>query len=326
MERERNGRKIAHTAASVDDVCAVAEGLFGADNLARVKADGVDRLVRAIDADGSILVYSTTDRGVARISHHFADVAAIEDTVRPFRLELFRHDPVFAALSERMAARKFAAVDMADLPDIAQFRGSETYRSIYEQHGLRQAICAAVAPVAGTIAVMALYRTDVARRFAPSDLALVESVMPMLGETIRRIALTDALVGRLGAQPIDADLTLRQRIDEGELDQLGIDPGLSRQVPVFSRASVLEGELDRVDTRLATLSKREREIAHMVSEGQTNPQIAHQAGISRKTVEIHVSAVLRKLELNNRTELAYLVQALNARAHELRAMLARPAA
>jgi DNA-binding CsgD family transcriptional regulator len=55
---------------------------------------------------------------------------------------------------------------------------------------------------------------------------------------------------------------------------------------------------------LAELSEREREIARRVATGASNPEIAAALFLSRKTVERHVSNILAKLGIRNRTELA----------------------
>jgi DNA-binding CsgD family transcriptional regulator/tetratricopeptide (TPR) repeat protein len=55
---------------------------------------------------------------------------------------------------------------------------------------------------------------------------------------------------------------------------------------------------------LGELSEREREIARRVAAGASNPEIAAGLFLSRKTVERHVSNILAKLGLRNRTELA----------------------
>lgn len=52
------------------------------------------------------------------------------------------------------------------------------------------------------------------------------------------------------------------------------------------------------------LTAREREIAALVAEGASNPEIAAALFLARKTVERHVSNVLVKLGARNRTELA----------------------
>jgi len=60
----------------------------------------------------------------------------------------------------------------------------------------------------------------------------------------------------------------------------------------------------------AALTERERAIARLVAEGASNPEIAQQLFLSRKTVERHVSNVLKKAGARNRAELAARVAAL----------------
>ena len=51
------------------------------------------------------------------------------------------------------------------------------------------------------------------------------------------------------------------------------------------------------------------EVARLVAEGLSNPKIGERLYISRRTVESHVSSLLRKLTLSNRVELARAVAA-----------------
>ncbi len=59
-----------------------------------------------------------------------------------------------------------------------------------------------------------------------------------------------------------------------------------------------------VDPQLDQLSPREREVLRHIARGYLYKEIAQRLSISTKTVEAHVSAVLRKLQLSNRHELS----------------------
>ncbi len=52
------------------------------------------------------------------------------------------------------------------------------------------------------------------------------------------------------------------------------------------------------------LTPRERQVLRLIARGYTYREAAEEMGISTKTVESHVSAVLRKLQLSNRHQLA----------------------
>ena len=58
------------------------------------------------------------------------------------------------------------------------------------------------------------------------------------------------------------------------------------------------------DPELDQLTPREREVLRQIAMGHPYKQVARRMSISVKTVETHVSAVLRKLQLSNRHELA----------------------
>jgi DNA-binding NarL/FixJ family response regulator len=60
---------------------------------------------------------------------------------------------------------------------------------------------------------------------------------------------------------------------------------------------------------LDQLSPREREVMRFIARGYTYREIAKELVLSVKTVETHVSAVLRKLQVSNRHELARWAQA-----------------
>lgn len=59
-----------------------------------------------------------------------------------------------------------------------------------------------------------------------------------------------------------------------------------------------------VDPELDQITAREQQVLRLIARGYTYKEIAADLTISVKTVEAHVSAVLRKLQLSNRHELA----------------------
>jgi DNA-binding NarL/FixJ family response regulator len=58
-----------------------------------------------------------------------------------------------------------------------------------------------------------------------------------------------------------------------------------------------------VDPELDQLTPREREVLRLIARGYTYKELARRLGVSTKTVETHVSSVLRKLQLSSRHEL-----------------------
>jgi non-specific serine/threonine protein kinase len=58
------------------------------------------------------------------------------------------------------------------------------------------------------------------------------------------------------------------------------------------------------DPHLATLSRREREVAELIAAGLSNKQIADRLFIARSTVKDHVHHILQKTALPNRTAVA----------------------
>jgi DNA-binding NarL/FixJ family response regulator len=58
-----------------------------------------------------------------------------------------------------------------------------------------------------------------------------------------------------------------------------------------------------VDAELDLLTTREQEVMRLIARGYTYREVATNLHLSVKTIETHVSAVLRKLQLSNRREL-----------------------
>ena len=65
----------------------------------------------------------------------------------------------------------------------------------------------------------------------------------------------------------------------------------------------MTGEPVGADPELETLTAREREVLQLIARGYRYKEIAARLHLSVKTVEAHVSSVLRKLQLSSRHEL-----------------------
>ena len=98
-----------------------------------------------------------------------------------------------------------------------------------------------------------------------------------LADAVRRVA--------------DGDAVFSPRLAGFVLDAFASSP------PVPDDEPAADQELDR-------LTARERDVLRLIARGYTYKEVAAELFISGKTVETHVSSVLRKLQLSNRRELS----------------------
>jgi DNA-binding NarL/FixJ family response regulator len=123
--------------------------------------------------------------------------------------------------------------------------------------------------------VIAVIRAG-ARGYVTKTISTVE-----LADAIRRVAAGDAVFShRLAGFVLDAFAAAAS-------DGSGSDASLK---PSF-------------DPELDQLTSREREVLRLIAQGYTYKEIARELFISVKTVESHVSSVLRKLQLSSRHQL-----------------------
>lgn len=86
------------------------------------------------------------------------------------------------------------------------------------------------------------------------------------------------------------------------------DPILSPRITrrLMDRAATDAGAYDRARAALGALSVREHEVALAVGQGGTNAEIAASLHLSVATVKAHITRILTKLDLGNRTQIALL--------------------
>jgi DNA-binding NarL/FixJ family response regulator len=66
---------------------------------------------------------------------------------------------------------------------------------------------------------------------------------------------------------------------------------------------------DELQEAFVPLSPREMEIIRYITRGLSNKMIAHKLGISHQTVKNHMTSILRKLDVEDRTQAAiYAIQ------------------
>ena len=82
------------------------------------------------------------------------------------------------------------------------------------------------------------------------------------------------------------------------------DAVFSPRLAGFVLDAFAAADVPAIDPELDQLTQREREVLRLIARGYAYKEIAKELFISVKTVETHVSSVLRKLQLSNRHELS----------------------
>ena len=147
-----------------------------------------------------------------------------------------------------------------------------------------QAVIQAIKPLFPSVRFLALSASD-----APEDVIAVirAGARGYVTKTISTAELADA-IRRVAA----GDAVFSHRLAGFVLDAFAASSGSSGSdvKPSF-------------DPELDQLTSREREVLRLIAQGYTYKEIARELYISVKTVESHVSSVLRKLQLSSRHQL-----------------------
>jgi RNA polymerase sigma factor (sigma-70 family) len=145
-----------------------------------------------------------------------------------------------------------------------------------------QAVITAVKKEHPEVKFLALSASD-----APEDVIAVirAGARGYVTKTISTADLADAI-----QRVADGDAVFSHRLAGFVLDAFAAAPSPEDVKPSF-------------DPELDQLTSREREVLRLIAQGYTYKEIARELYISVKTVESHVSSVLRKLQLSTRHQL-----------------------
>ena len=163
-------------------------------------------------------------------------------------------------------------------------------------------------------------RSRAAIAAARGDVHAAASMLEALAEDLKGEGLLEEL---LWAR-LDLGRVLADSDRDGSVRAFTNAAALAEEVGAETQRRLAAQELRRlgvrawrrgVETRdagIAGLSSREVEIARLVASGLTNREVAQMLRISPRTVERHVTNVLTKLDLRNRTELATFMRSAPA--------------
>jgi DNA-binding CsgD family transcriptional regulator/tetratricopeptide (TPR) repeat protein len=99
----------------------------------------------------------------------------------------------------------------------------------------------------------------------------------------------------------------------GAAPLLGDVRALARRARLRIEADAPEAETTKAGIDAFGLTQREREVLELLADGRSNPQIAAELFISRKTASVHVSNILGKLGVASRGEAAAVAHRLGLR-------------
>ncbi len=149
------------------------------------------------------------------------------------------------------------------------------------------------------------------RRLQP-DVVLLDMIMPKMNGVAAASAIKAAAPGSrvlLLTSYAESDLVrpaLAAGADGYLLKTASADGVLQAILAVAQGQQVLDAvALDALRQPMASdVSMREQEVLHLIAQGLGNAEIADRLAITVRTVKAHVSSLLQKLDLEDRTQLA----------------------
>ena len=295
--------KICHDLIASGSAVFVAEGLLGAMHAAQGRLTSARRLLTSSLAV-STRIHHYNMRvdalgALARVALATGDAAEARERCRALRSAWESSDDHHYAIS----GLRWAASVHARHGDLRDAQACvEALSRIASESGYADAVAALGSAIAETAlaggdaatAADQLNRAVEQHRavdlpFQHAELLLRAGVaLHAAGErepALDRLSEAYRIARRLGARPLAAEAA-REVAELGE-----------------SVAARL-GRRAAADAEGAGLSRRELEVVRLVAVGRTNPEIAQELVLSRRTVDMHVRNILRKLDCRSRVEAA----------------------
>jgi two-component system, NarL family, response regulator LiaR len=97
---------------------------------------------------------------------------------------------------------------------------------------------------------------------------------------------------------------LVQAVRDAYLGKVQLHPEVARKLMAVAAAREQPRPISARGASQESLTEREQEVLSLIAEGRNNHEIAEQLVISEKTVKTHVSNILNKLHLDDRTQAA----------------------
>ena len=136
-----------------------------------------------------------------------------------------------------------------------------------------------------------------------SGVALLHAEMP--GTPILVVSSAEAAKSAVAVQRFGAVGFVSK-----EQDLAAIESAIAAALAGERIAAPIDADLDAVAANVAALTPTQLRVLLGVLAGRLNKQIAHELGITEATVKAHMTAIMRKLDVQNRTQAVLAARAL----------------
>jgi DNA-binding NarL/FixJ family response regulator len=143
-----------------------------------------------------------------------------------------------------------------------------------------------------------------------SGIALLHAERPEVPILVISSAEGQAAADEARAFGAMAFLSKHADLDQIESTITRILGGQTPPTAARSADTVPAGDIENIRREVAGLTPTQLKVLLAVLDGQLNKQIAFQLGITESTVKAHMTAIMRKLDVRNRTQAALVARSL----------------